>query len=86
MTMVSNWLTINYLQRKFWFFTLKIAAQVSNNLPILFDNGQWTTPHEQKYCTKPYWRSLVHMFSPGYICRNRYGTNQRASADIQSTM
>ena len=86
MTMVYNWHTSNYLPRKFWYFALKMAAQVSNYIPILLENGQWTTPHEQKYCTKLYWRNLVPMFSLVYICRNRYSNKQRATADSQSIM
>ena len=35
MTMVCNWLTSNYLPQKFWYFALKMAAQVSNYMPIL---------------------------------------------------
>ena len=63
-----------------------MAAQVSNYMPILLENFQWTTPHEHKYGTKPYWRNLVPVFSIGYICRNRDGSKQRATADSQSIM
>ena len=55
MTMVHNWLTGNYLPQRFWHFDLKIAAQVSKYMPILLENCQWTTPHEQKYGTNPDW-------------------------------
>ena len=30
-------------------------------MPILLDTDQWTTPHKQKYGTKPNWRNLVPM-------------------------
>ena len=63
-----------------------MAAQVSNYMPILLDNGQWTTLHEQKYGTKLDWSNLVPMFSLSYICRNRDGKKQRATADSQSIM
>ena len=84
--MVSNWLTINYLPRKFLYFALKMTAQVSNYMPILLENGQLTNPHEQKYDTKPNWRNLLPMSSLSYICRNRDVNNQRATADSQSIM
>ena len=84
MTMVRNWLTNNYLPRKCWYFALKMAAQVSNYMPILPENGQWTIPHEQKYGTKPEWRNLLPIFSLGYIRRNRDVNKQRATADSQS--
>ena len=86
MTMVCNCLTSNYLPRKFWYFSLKMAAQVCNYMPIIVENGQWTTPHEQKYGIKPDWRNLVPMFSLGYIRRNRYGNKQRATANSKSIM
>ena len=86
MTMFRDWLTSNYLPRKFWYFALKMAAQVSNYMPILLENGQWTTPHEQKYGTKPDWRNIVPMYSLGYIRRNRDGNKQRATSDSQSIM
>ena len=73
MTMVRNWLTSNYLPQEFWYFALKMAVHVSNYMPIILDNGQWTTPHEQKYGTKTDWRNLVPMFSLGYIRGNRDG-------------
>ena len=74
--MVCNWLTINYLPRKFFYFVLKMAAQVSNYMPFILENGKWTTPHEQKYGTKLDWRNLVPMFSIGYIHRNQEGNKQ----------
>ena len=86
MTMVRNWLTINYLPRKFWYFALKISAQLSNYMPILLENSQWTTPHEKKYGTKPDWRNLVPMLSLVHILRNRDGNKQRATAGIQYIM
>ena len=86
MSMVRNCLTSNYLPRKLWYFTLKISAEVSNYMHILLDNYQWTTPHEQKYGTKPDWRNLVTMFSSGYIRRNRDGNKQQANANSQSIM
>ena len=55
LTMVHNCLTINYLPHKSWYFALKMAAQVSYYIPILLENGQWTTLHEQKYGTNPDW-------------------------------
>ena len=67
MTMVHNWLIGNYLPQRFWHFDLKIAAQVSKYMPILLENGQWTTPHDQKCHTKPDWSNLVPMLSLGYI-------------------
>eukprot|EP00957_Ditylum_brightwellii_P017184 1295366-Ditylum_brightwellii.AAC.1 len=39
MNMVRNWLTSNYLPKKFWYFGLKAAAQVSNYMPILRKDG-----------------------------------------------
>ena len=86
MTMVCNFLTSNYLPQKFWYFDLKMAAQVSNYMPILCENGQWTTPHEKKYGTKLDWRNLVPMFSIGYIRRNQDGNKQWATSDSQSIM
>ena len=84
--MVCNWLTRLFLPWKFWYFALKMAAQVSNYMPIILENGQWTTLNEQRYGTKPDWRNLVTMFSIGYIRRNRDGKKQRATADSQSIM
>ena len=82
--MVHNCLTSNYLPWKFWYFALKMAAQVSNYMPNLLENGQWTTPHEQKYVTKLDWRKLVPMLSNGYIRRNRGGNKQRATSNGKS--
>ena len=48
MTMVCNCFTRNYLPRKFWYFALKMSAQVSNYMPIILENCQRTTPHEKK--------------------------------------
>ena len=84
MTMVRNCLTINYLPQKFWYFALKMATHVSNYMLILLENGQWTTTHGKKYCTKPDWRKLVPMFYLGCIRRNRDGKKQWATSDIQS--
>ena len=55
-------------------------------MPILLENGQWTTQEEKKYGTKTDWRNLVSMFSLGYIRRNRGGKKQRATSDSQSIM
>ena len=63
-----------------------MAAQVSNYMPILLDNGQCTTPYEQKYGTKTDWRNLVPMLSLGYICINWDGNKQRDADDSQSIM
>ena len=52
-TMVCNWITSNYLPWKFWYFSPKMAVQVYNYMPILFENDQWTTQQKQKYGTKP---------------------------------
>ena len=73
MNMVRNWLTSNYLPLKFWYFALKMNSQVSSYMPILLENGQWNTLHEQKYGTKLDLRNLVPMLSLGYIHRNRDG-------------
>eukprot|EP00957_Ditylum_brightwellii_P160369 12208404-Ditylum_brightwellii.AAC.1 len=35
MNMVRNWHTSNYLPKKFWYFSLRAAAQVANYMPIL---------------------------------------------------
>ena len=86
MTMVRNFPTINYLPQKFWYFSLKIAAQVSNYMTILFENGQCTNPHEQKYGTKPDWQNVVPMFSLNYIRRNWDGNKQWSTADSQYIM
>ena len=86
MTMVCNFLTSNYLPQKLWYLDLKMDMHVSNYMPILLDNGQWTTLHEQKYGTNPYWCNLVPMLSLGYICRNRDGNKQPATSDSQSIM
>ena len=86
MTMVRNWLTSNYLPRKLCYFALKMAAHVSNYMPTLLENGQWTTLHEQKYGTKPDWHNLVFMFYLGYIHRNWDGKKQQATSDSQSIM
>ena len=86
LTMVSNWLTSNYLPRKFWYFAINMAIHVSNCMNILLENGQWTTPHEEKYGTKPDWCNLAPVFSFGYIRRNQYSNKQRATADSQSIM
>ena len=83
MTMFLNWITSNYLPHKFWYFTLKMSAQVSNYMPILHENGQWTTLHKQKYGSKTDWRSLVPMFSLGYIRKNRDGNKHHATTDSQ---
>ena len=61
-----------------------MAAQVSNYMPILPENGQWTTPHEQKYGTKPDWSNLVPMIYLGYILKNRYRNKQWATDNSQS--
>ena len=84
MTMVLNWLTSYYLPLKFWYFPLKIAAQVSNYMPILLENGQLTTSYEQIYVTKPDWHNLVPIFSIGYIHINWDGNKQRAASTSQS--
>ena len=63
-----------------------MAAQVSNYMNILPENGQWTTLHEQKYATKLDCHNLVPEFSFGYICRNRDGNKQRSTSDIQCIM
>ena len=84
--MVRNWLTSNYLPHEFWYFALKISGQGSNYMPILLENGQWSTPHEQKYGTKTYWCNLVPMFSIRYIFRNRDGKKNRITADSHSIM
>ena len=47
MNMDHNCLTSKYLPRKFWYFALKMTAQVSNYMPILLENGQWNTFHEK---------------------------------------
>ena len=52
-TMVCNWITSNYLPWKFWYVSPKMAAQVYNYMPILFENDQWTTQQKQKHGTKP---------------------------------
>ena len=39
MNMDRNCLTRKYLPRKFWYFSLKMTAQVSNFMPILLENG-----------------------------------------------
>ena len=84
MLMVHNWLTSNYLPWKFWYFALKMAAQVSNYMPIILENGQWNTLHEQKYGTKLDWRNLVPMLSIGYIRRNWDGNKQRVTSNSKS--
>ena len=86
MTMVCNWLTINYLPWKFWYFSLKMAAQVSNYMHIILENGQWATLHEKIYITKPYWINLVPMFSLGYIRIKWDGNKQWATDKNQSIM
>ena len=86
MTMVRHWITSNYLPRKLWYFALRMAAQVSNYMPIILDNCQCTNPHEQKYGIKTDWRNLVPMFSLGYIHRIRDGKKQRATSNSQSIM
>ena len=84
MNMVCNWLTSNYLPRKFCYFALKMSAQVSNYMPIIIENGQWITPYEQKYGTKIDWHNLVPMLYLRYIYRNQEGKKQRATSDSQS--
>ena len=63
-----------------------MAAQVSNYMPILLENGPWTTPHKQKYGTKPDWHNLVPMLYLGHIRRNRDFNKQRATANSLSTI
>ena len=63
-----------------------MAAQISNYMSILLENGQWTTPHEQKYVTKTDWCNLVPMSSLSYIRRNRDGNKQWATTNSQSIM
>ena len=63
-----------------------MAAQVSNYMPILLENGECTTPHKQKYGTKPDWSSLLPIFYLSYICRNRDGNKQRVTDNSQSIM
>ena len=63
-----------------------MAAQVSRYMPILLENGQWTSPYEQKYGTKPDWINLVPMFSLGYIHRNWDINKQRAPYESQYIM
>ena len=60
-----------------------MASQVSNYMPIILENGQWTTPHEQIYGTKPDWRNLVPMFSLCQIRRNCDGNKQWSTANSQ---
>eukprot|EP00957_Ditylum_brightwellii_P197012 15009238-Ditylum_brightwellii.AAC.1 len=84
MNMVRNWLTSNYLPKKFWYFALRAAAQVSNYMPIQADDGTWTTPCEQVYGTKPDWCNLVPIFSLAYVKRNRNAGGYRATTDSQS--
>eukprot|EP00957_Ditylum_brightwellii_P063151 4793665-Ditylum_brightwellii.AAC.1 len=84
MNMVQNWLTSNYLPKKFWYFALRAAAQVSNYMPIQSDKGTWTTPFEQVFKQKTDWRNLVPMFSLSYLRRLRDNTGYRATADSQS--
>ena len=86
LNMICNCLISNYLPRKLWYFALKMGAQVSNYMPILLENGQWTTPQDQKYGTKPDRHNLVDIFSLGYICINWDGNKQRAISDSQSIM
>ena len=80
MIMVCNFPASNYLPRKLFYFAVKMDAQVSNYMPILLDNGQWTTAHEQRYRTKPDWRNFVPMLSLIYIRRNRDGNKQNATS------
>ena len=63
-----------------------MAAQVSNYMPILLDNGQGTTPDEEKYGTETDWSKLVPMLFLGYIRRNQDSNKQRDTSDIKSIM
>ena len=86
MTMVCNWLTSNYLPHKLWYFALKMSEQMSNYMPIILENGQWTTLHEHRYGTNTDWRNLVPIFCLGYIRRNQDGNKQCATDDSKSIM
>ena len=61
-----------------------MSAQLSTYMPILLENGQWSTPNEQKYGTKLEWRNLVPMLSIGYIRRNRDGNKQQVTSNSKS--
>eukprot|EP00957_Ditylum_brightwellii_P077064 5856761-Ditylum_brightwellii.AAC.1 len=82
--MVCNWLTSNYHPKQDWYFALCAAAQVSNYMPILTEDGIWINPFEVTYGKKPDWRNLMPMFLLAYIKQSSDGNKQRASTDSQS--
>eukprot|EP00957_Ditylum_brightwellii_P089420 6808673-Ditylum_brightwellii.AAC.1 len=80
----KNWLTSNYLPKKFLYFALRAAEQVSNYMLIQTDNGTWTMPFELVYNTKPNWHNLVLAFSLAYAKRRCNASGFLATAYSQS--
>eukprot|EP00957_Ditylum_brightwellii_P087036 6625003-Ditylum_brightwellii.AAC.1 len=84
MDMVCNWISSNYLAKKFWYFGLRAAAHVSNYMPTSTDDGIYSSPFELAYGVKPNWRNLVPIFSVAYVKRTCDGSRHWSTADSQS--
>ena len=77
MIMVHNWLTSNYLPWKFWYFSPKMAVQVYNYMPILFENDQWTTQQKQNMAPNPTSATLCLCSPSVKSVETRTATNNR---------
>mmetsp|Transcript_17439 Transcript_17439/g.24622 ORF Transcript_17439/g.24622 Transcript_17439/m.24622 type:complete len:90 (+) Transcript_17439:208-477(+) len=64
--MARAWLHANNLPSKFWFYTLKGSAELSNYFPIKYF-GKITTPFELAHQEKLDYRTLFPMFNIAYV-------------------
>jgi len=82
--MARNWLASAELPATFWFYAVKRASEVCNYFPVQLEDGQWTTPLQLAYNTKPDLRNLFKLFSLAAVRRERVADSRLGKFDSQS--
>ncbi len=77
--MARNWLKSALLPTKYWYYAVKRACEITNILPIKFED-KITTPYERVFNKKVDYRVLFPMFSTAYI-RYMHADNEAYQTD-----
>ena len=80
--MARSWIASSMLPPTFWWFTFKLAVEVSNYIPLKL-NSKHTTPHELVVKKQPNLQNLLPMFSVCYV-RRKPNENGEKLKNIES--